>query len=53
MTYKLIWNGEIIDEFDDEDEARAMAGEYELAFHSPVQVVEDRDEVRCRDSQGR
>ena len=39
MSYMLIWNNEVIDEFDTEAEAYAMRYEYELAYGSTVTVV--------------
>ena len=39
MTYMLIYNNEVIDEFDTEAEAYAMRYEYELAYGSSVTVV--------------
>ena len=35
----VIWKGEVVDEFDTETEARAMADEYAMAFGSPTTVV--------------
>jgi len=37
--FKLIWNNEVIDEFDTEYEAVNMAKEYAAAFKGYVEVV--------------
>ena len=42
MTYKLVWNNELIDSFDTLSEARAMATEYAIAFRGHVSVVKGK-----------
>ena len=38
--FKLVWKGEVIDEFDTRDEAEAMRAEYNLAFGGGVTIKE-------------
>ncbi len=38
--FKLIWKGEEIDAFDTLKEARAMQGEYNLAFGGGVTILQ-------------
>ena len=42
MTYVLMWNGEEIDAFKDEQEARNMAVEYNMAFQGGVTIKKVR-----------
>ena len=40
MRYDLIWNNEVIDSFDTESEASAMAKEYAMAYGGHVAVIQ-------------
>ena len=44
-VYKIIWNGEEVDSFDTLKEAREMRKEYELAFHSSVNIKPERERI--------
>lgn len=44
-VYRLIWNGEEIDNFDTLKEAREMKKEYELAYHSSVTIKRGRERI--------
>ena len=42
MIYMLVWNNEVIDEFDNEDEAWRMRYEYQISFGGDVTVIKRR-----------
>ena len=41
-VYKLMWNSEEIDSFDTKEEAKEMRKEYEMAYHSSVNIKKGR-----------
>lgn len=51
MTYQIVAHfptgAEVVDEFDDKDEAQRMAGEYAMAFRTPITIK------RCRKQTGK
>lgn len=43
MTFYLIWNGEIIDETEDRQDADYLRGEYTLAYGGSVRIADEND----------